>query len=88
MGESDDKDVDISSTTPCQADPCYDSDGNYNEVLTRFVNGEFPDYDYYEKGALFKIPKKGRRKTTTPQQLKTDALFGTIRLLQQVAHKV
>ena len=59
MGESDDKDVDISSTTPCQADPCYDCDGNYNEVLTRFVNGEFPDYDYYEKGALFKIPKNG-----------------------------
>ena len=64
-GESDDKDVHISSTTPCQPDPCYDSDGNYDELLTRFVNGEFPDYDYYEKGALFKIPKKGRRKTTT-----------------------
>ena len=69
-GESDDKDVHISSTTPCQPDPCYDSDGNYDELLTRFVNGEFPEYDYYQDGALHKIsrsksPKKsGVRRST------------------------
>ena len=48
---------------PDDPEPCYDSDGNYNELLTRFVNGEFPDYDYYEGGALYKITTKSSKKS-------------------------
>ena len=54
-----------------ELDACYDSDGNYDELLTKFRNGEFPEYDYYQGGALFKIsrnksPKKaGGRKPSS-----------------------
>ena len=41
-----------------ESDACYDSDGNYDELLTKFRNGEYPEYDYYQGGALYKISRK------------------------------
>ena len=64
---------------PEDSDVCYDSDGNYDELLTRFVNGEFPEYDYYQAGALHKISR-------TKSPLKSGGRSSTIQSSRQEKH--
>ena len=43
---------------PDEWQDCYDSDGNYDPVLTDFVNNDYPEDVYYQGGKLHKMKKK------------------------------
>ena len=50
---------------PEKWEDCYDSDGNYDPVLTDFVNNDHPPDVYYQGGRLHRMTKRGSR-TKTP----------------------
>ena len=49
---------------PKKWEDCYDSDGNYDPVLTDFVNNDHPPDVYYQGGKLHKM----RRRTISPKK--------------------
>ena len=51
---------------PKKWEECYDSDGNYDPVLTDFVNGDYPPDVYYQGGKLHKMKRRG-----SPQRSKS-----------------
>ena len=44
---------------------CYDSDGNYDPVLTDFVNNDYPPDVYYQGGQLHKMRRRGANTKTS-----------------------
>ena len=53
---------------PDKWEECYDSDGNYDPVLTDFVNNDYPTDVYYQGGKLHKMKRRNSPQRSKPRR--------------------